>query len=513
MICRVKTESKPPFLRNWRLALAPILAMVALCCWSLASPVGASPDDDYHLSSIWCAEGERAGVCEKNTDSTWDVPTDVRANSICYVFAPGDSANCQGEGFGEPPHELSETDRGNFEGQYPPVFYAAMGTIVSPDINSSVVSMRILNAAIFVALTTLVFIALPRRLRPALVMSVIVSAVPLAMFIIPSVNPSGWAYISAATLWISVLGYFETTGRRSLALGALAMTATIIGAGSRADAAVYAGVAVGAVLILKAEFTKRFLIKLLLPVTIGIVSIAFFLSANQTDALDGFGDDRKAIDTKRLLYDNLLNAPDLLAGMFGKWGLGWLDTVMPAAVWVAGIGIYFAITFFGLGRGGIRKVLAVTLVLAALWLMPTYILVQSQLSVGEGVQPRYMLPLIVLLAGIALLRPEGSPFALNRSQRFAVIAGLTAMNSVAMHVNLRRYVTGIDHGGWNLDAGAEWWWNIPIGPTALWIIGSLAFAGVIILIVQFASRPTIAIDTSGRPLTTRDESVPVTAAS
>ena len=34
-----------------------LAAFAALAGWSLASPAGSSPDDDYHLASIWCAQG------------------------------------------------------------------------------------------------------------------------------------------------------------------------------------------------------------------------------------------------------------------------------------------------------------------------------------------------------------------------------------------------------------------------------------------------------------------------
>ena len=36
---------------------APVLALIALFAWAFASPIGAGPDDDYHLVSIWCASG------------------------------------------------------------------------------------------------------------------------------------------------------------------------------------------------------------------------------------------------------------------------------------------------------------------------------------------------------------------------------------------------------------------------------------------------------------------------
>ena len=40
---------------------APVALFVALGSWVLASPVGSSPDDDYHMASIWCGQGVREG--------------------------------------------------------------------------------------------------------------------------------------------------------------------------------------------------------------------------------------------------------------------------------------------------------------------------------------------------------------------------------------------------------------------------------------------------------------------
>ena len=45
------------------LILAPVFALIALIAWSLASPIGASPDDDFHLASIWCADAADTAAC------------------------------------------------------------------------------------------------------------------------------------------------------------------------------------------------------------------------------------------------------------------------------------------------------------------------------------------------------------------------------------------------------------------------------------------------------------------
>ena len=44
----------------------------ALSAWAFASPIGAPPDGDFHMASIWCAQGDRLGMCkvEKVKDST-----------------------------------------------------------------------------------------------------------------------------------------------------------------------------------------------------------------------------------------------------------------------------------------------------------------------------------------------------------------------------------------------------------------------------------------------------------
>ena len=53
-------------------------------------------------------------------------------------------------------------------------------------------------------------------------------------------------------------------------------------------------------------------------------------------------------------------------------------------------------------------------------------------------------------------------------------------NLVSLQVNIRRYVTGAGQQGINLDSGAQWWWpGFPVGPTWVWIIGALAFAGLL----------------------------------
>ena len=48
-----------------------------LLCWAFAAPIGAGADADFHLSSIWCGQGERQGLCEERDDSGWTIQAKV----------------------------------------------------------------------------------------------------------------------------------------------------------------------------------------------------------------------------------------------------------------------------------------------------------------------------------------------------------------------------------------------------------------------------------------------------
>src|SRR5690554_3963649 len=99
--------------------LAPVLAVIALMAWAFASPVGAGPDDDYHLVSAWCAVVDGEDCAEGSTPNTRVVPKAV-AEPHCYAQDPLESAACQ-ESLDFTDGPSVETNRGNFVGAYPPV--------------------------------------------------------------------------------------------------------------------------------------------------------------------------------------------------------------------------------------------------------------------------------------------------------------------------------------------------------------------------------------------------------
>lgn len=518
------------------IAWAPVLAFLTLTAWSFASPIGAGPDDDFHLVSAWCAGPTTDATCVP-TESPREREVPAALDDIdCFAYDATRSAACQGEDWSWSVDELVVSERGNFIGAYPPVFYAVMGTLTGGDIQLSALAMRLLTVVLFTGLLVALWRLLPERLRGPLAWGWLVTTVPLGVFLLGTNNPSAWAMIGVAVSWIALLGWFETPagswrrretwrsapGRRKAALGILFVIAVLMAAGSRGDAALYSGLGMALVLVLTlpgrgadpalAPTWRPWLRDAVLPVVMGLVALAFFLSARQSQSgLGGFGggtgtpgavtggevplEPEAALTGFGLFAYNLLNVPFLLTGALGDWALGWLDTSMPAIVSAAAVAAFVAVGFAGIGRLWGRKAIALGALVLVLIALPVYVLQAGGDVVGEQVQPRYILPLIVMLGGMLALTRTPRELTFTRAQRFALVAALAGAHFVALHLNIRRYVTGIDASGVNLDAGAEWWWTGPVGPTAVWLLGSLAYALLVWIVVRTMARPAVTAPT------------------
>lgn len=476
--------------------LAPVLAFLALSAWAFASPVGAGPDDDYHLVSTWCASGGGA-ECQPGSHATSRSMDAAFQDIICYAGKQYVSAQCQEAALDA--EGGWETERGNFAGEYPPVYYAVMHVFAGSDIQVSAIAMRLVNAGLFVGLTTALFALLPMTRRRTLLWGWLVAAVPLGIFLIPSNNPSGWAITGVGTAFLALLGWFETEGRRRWVLGALYLLGVLMAAGARGDAGVYVvGASVTAAIITSTR-TRDWGLRAILPLVGIAIAVVFFVSAGQSGVgAIGFSGGSVVeseaggvgglvevtpgapLSGLALAAYNLLMLPYLWTGVWGTWALGWLDTGLPAIVPWAAVAAFVVIAFAGLGRLDWRKAISVGGVLVVLVVLPVYVLTVGGMKVGEALQPRYLLPLILLFSLLLVTMPPGRELRFTRIQTFTVLGALALANLVSLQVNIRRYVTGADQQGPNLDAGAEWWWSgLPVGPSAVWVIGALAFAGLL----------------------------------
>ena len=482
------------FVGRFRLIhLVPVLILLVLGAWSLASPIGAAPDDDFHLTSTWCANAERTDLCEPGPAVDERIVAPAVLLAPCFSQDPEVSAACQDDYLGLGSEPSVTTHRGSFQNNYPPLFYAVMNIFAGPDLLGSGLLMRLFNILLFVAFSTALYVLVPRDLRPSLVWGWMISVVPLGLFLIPSNNPSSWAIMGVGFSWLALLAFTRTAGRTKVALGVIFALTALMAAGARGDSAIYSVLGAVVVAVLTFRLDRRWFLDAILPTVMAVVAVLFFLSSRQSSVASvGLGDGQvPSVITDafaRLAY-NLMNVQSLWAGVFGSWGLGWLDTGMPAVVSLGGLAVFIAVAFLGIGIHARRKTGVVIGLALVLWILPAYVLVQGLNVVGENVQPRYLLPLIVLFAGVVVLGVAGRDIRLGGVQKFFIVLTLAIAQSLAIHTNMRRYITGIDVQSANLNSGIEWWWDAAPSPMAVWIIASLAFTALITILVREMTKP------------------------
>ena len=486
----------PVFSGLFRFILIGLLLFIALAAWAFSSPFSSSADDGFHLSSIWCSNNGVEGVCEPGTDAKHRLVAPALLDApTCFAFQPKQDAGCQSESGILENFNLTETDVGNFSGGYPPVFYAFMHLFASKDILLSALIMRLVNISIFILGALSLWAFAPSSTRTIQRLMWVVTLVPLGLFLIGSNNPSSWALMGIGFSAIGLFAFFKSprndkTRRWALALYYLVFS--LIAAGSRGDSAAY--VVVAAVLISLISFPswKLNIEGLILPTIGAIIGFLFFFTSGHAGvAEEGFGTSAE-ITTKTplaIFAYNIARFPNLYIGSFAgeEWGLGWLDTKMPETVWVSALAVFFSVIVISWQKLTKLLLIAITASFAAIVVIPLYVLQRSQLTIGQVVQPRYIYPLVILTAVIALTtRTDWTNFG-SRYWRWFVTIAISAAGPLALYINMSRYIHGLEAGAsFNLNSAPGWWWTeFPLQPMTVLFLGSISF----VLLVVIFTRP------------------------
>lgn len=486
-------------------------ALVALLCWALASPIGASPDDDYHLPSIWCGRGSVANRCNV-PDATGNVliPAPFGQGLYCYAFRSTVSGACQNKILNWKDTNLTTSSRSNTTSKlYPPGYYYVMSFFAFDNIKRSALGMRAFNCILAVSLFgMLLHLARGTPLQFSTRWTPLVISIPLGMFCIASNNPSSWTIIGVATFWafLFLLQHTEETNRsdsrRLLLLSASTLFSALLAVSSRVDGAMYICVSTVCALLTACPHPLHLMNLRHRPITLLVSGITvlgsclsfLFLGQGLSVASKGLADVAPPGRTlQQLLFENLRSFPDLWSGAVGSWGLGWLDTPPPRSVSLIVFGVAFYLVVTGMQRASRGKTLAFGLCVAILSVLPVFVLTKSGHIVGETVQPRYLLPLLYLLTGISLVGwPVRDQRALSRTTTFVFAILLSIAHSLALHQNIRRYTNGLNTVGFDLNYRFEWWWQHAPSPMATWVLGSLAF--LVLSVVLTAGATTAAAD-------------------
>lgn len=464
--------------------LLPLALFLACAGWAVSAPVGSSPDDDFHLTSIWCAAGE----CSLSQDgSSVSVRADVVGAADCYRFESTVSAACTSANTSQP----RTTDRANqVKHLYPSGFYAAMSRFVGPDVERSVLAMRLANAALAALVVAAVLALTPVGVGTATAVAVAATFVPLGLFLTASTNPSAWTVIGVpAFLAFSFAWLREPNPRqpRAVAIAVGVAVTAMLAMGSRVDANAYLVLASALAVILPVDSRpdlRRLRGRLAVLVLIAVAAVVNYLSISST-SLASPGADSSFEGTANaglgLLLTNFAYLPVLFQGIVGGWQLGWNDTLMPPFIPVIGTLVVGALLYRGLAEAKGRQLAAMGLAAAALVAIPIGFLQLQHLGVGELVQPRYLLPLLTLLVLIAGLPARvDRPMAMPRAAAVTLGAALSISAVLGYWVNALRYAVGSDAPLFDRDLIPEWGplLGLPFGlVSVVTVLASVVFVG------------------------------------
>jgi len=448
-------------IRSWP-AQAGALAvglLLVLLGWAVLTPVGSSPDDDYHLASIWCAAGERSGACEIDPENTQArlVREDVADAYRCYAFNPEVNASCTEELSSDP---VSTTRVNQTAGLYPPGFYAAMGALVGDDPAASVLAMRVVNSLLAAGLLFAGLVLAPRGIARAVAFATLIVYVPIGLYIIPSTNPSSWALSGVAAFWtfgLSLMLVDAAVPRwRIIALALGVVVGAVLAVSSRLDSSAYlsAVTVVIAVLVGIGGVRRRWWGGLLL-VAMAVLGLFVYVTTEPPVAPGG-----EALGTSDpgigLLLTNSVNVIIYLQEAVGG-PLGWYDIPLPTWVPIIGTLAIGFVLYRQLSFGRSRVLAASGIALAAFVLVPLAFLQLAGLVVGELIQPRYLLPLLFVLVATASLAPRivtTKPWP--RAVLLTMLPALTVSAALSLWYTAHRYAAGSTQGLFDRDLVTEW---------------------------------------------------------
>jgi hypothetical protein len=488
-------------------------AAIVLTGWLLASPPGSSPDDEYHLTSIWCSRGFVEGTCLENPAATsWDRKTLVPfavTRIACFAYEPSVSASCTLDVLGSDASLFAPGVGGNVDGERAQLYYWAMHLFVSEDFPSAMASIRIANVVLALLMLAGTLAAAPPLLRRSVALAWLVATLPLGLFLLTSLNTTSWGLIGLGTFWANLISALTGTVRwRRSCAAALGVLGLIMALGSRTEALGHTVVSVAAITVLfvlsyrirsdrSLRSSRGSTVSRLTRAAIGagvivasVIAIRTlpsvrYLDGARTELLQGNGElIRRGFGQPTLAL--LLETPQLWTGAFGdRWGLGWIDTPMPPVTSLAAMGVFLAVVTLGLRHADRGRIGAVLIVVAGLVALPVISLMYAGLVVGEQLQPRHYMVLLFVLAGIALLPSPGRPpLELGPGQRAALVVTLGIGHAAALHTNMLRYVAGLGPARYlDLNTTVEWWWADMPSPMVVWAISSVAYVVLASVIV------------------------------
>jgi hypothetical protein len=152
---------------------------------------------------------------------------------------------------------------------------------------------------------------------------------------------------------------------------------------------------------------------------------------------------------------NDLNKGDLFENF--AYGISWSDFSFPSIVGIL-LGMSFiSVISISINKSSLQKIFSITFILFTILMIIIYVRAIAHESNDSQITPRYILPLFLLLVGLALLSTTADNSLLGPVQNLILTTFLTIGGSIAWLVTISRFSIGPNATFTNFYQSSEWW--------------------------------------------------------
>ena len=460
-------------MRNIKLTiLASVFFFVVLLCWAFAAPIGAGADADFHISSIWCGQGEREGLCEER---------DVLAGSI-QASVPFMFQMCNGRPIEYLPNcpTIDAKPTTQFLRTAPPhqenAYYRLMSVFASKNTQRSILLIRSINAFIASAVLCALLLVSRGKTRLAVAASWTIGLVPVAIQNFSSINPRGWSYLAVFASWAFLAAAIESPSRSSRAYFAylFCILSVALAFATRIDGSIFvifSCALVGASYALKSYVVSK---KELYYSAASLIGIAMVFRSIPTISKTFEFNFPSSIALPRFLLIQLIHGPEFAAQAWG-YNVGQQGNG-PGVIGVIGLSLFAITLAFSLKKSNPIQVVGVILI--SIFMMSA--LMRGSIAIGDVIPAsgEYVMSLTVFLLGFSIWTSSSRQvFQVSRGGRIATISLLTFSHAVAFYSYMEFYVKrGFELGTFKtISLKQQWWWNSGISPNFVYWIACASF--------------------------------------
>ncbi len=475
--------------------LALLGLLIAMTVWALSSPIGSSPDDDYHLASSYCSHGNRPKLCVMADETqVFRVPALITRTYDCFLNGLNSSECLQFEG-----SNFETTTRINSNNAYPKTFYWVNGFFANPNVDVGALLMRILNIAVTVILLLLSYSKSSPLIKSVMPLALACALVPLGIFILPSNNPSSWSVTGIFVYWVGLSSSFQ---RRKMADNLISLSFALIGGAaaisSRSDSALLLMIVTVAIMFQISSRCSDLMTSNKNRLLGGLVVFLFLVDSalNRTNLVSqGFEDSQNGLALGHILFNNLQNYPRYFLAFFGFsfWGgtpmghLAWFQIPVPILASL----IILATAIF-LGCRNIQKwpksdKFSIVFLLFCIVSIPLVLHQRDETLIGESIQPRYLYSLFLIIMTLCIANSRRDTWV-SEKMVLSITAGLTVAHSLVLLQFIGSYTRGFNSSN-SLVFNESRWGFSPLSPELTWLVGSVAFSVFTFASVHLYSAP------------------------